>query len=92
METTLLMNKRFAGILIAVPVLLLIPFVAMRLTDEVNWTPLDFAVMGAMLVVTGIAIEIALRIIRKGWMRAAAVVVVLFGFLMVWGTLVHMGG
>jgi len=89
---TIFQNKRFVGILIAVPALLLIPYFAMRLTDEVNWTPLDFAVMGAMLVVTGIAIEIALRIIRKGWMRAAAVVVVLFGFLMVWGTLVHMGG
>ena len=87
-----ILNKRLITILIAIPVLLLIPFIAMRFTDEVNWTPLDFVVMGAMLLVTGLAIEVALRIVRQTWMRAAAVVVILLGFLTVWGGLVHMGG
>lgn len=64
----------------------------MKFTNEVDWTPLDFTVMSAMLLVTGLGIEVALRVVRKTWMRAAAVAVVLFGFLMVWGTLVHMGG
>ena len=85
-------NFRIICILLAVPVLLLIPFFAMKFTNEVNWSPLDFITMGFMLLMTGLAVEVALRIVRTKWMRVAAVVVVLFGFLMVWGTLVHLGG
>ena len=88
----IMQNKRLLLIVLAVPVLLLIPYIAMRYTNEVNWTPMDFTVMGAMLLFTGLAIEFALRTVRINWMRVAAVVVILFGFLMVWGTLVHLGG
>ncbi len=85
-------NIRLICILLAVPVLLLIPFFAMRFTNEVNWTALDFTTMGVMLLVTGLGIELALRIVRQGWVRAAAVATILLGFVMVWGALVHMGG
>ena len=85
-------NKRLICILAAVPALLLIPYIAMRFTNEVNWTTLDFVTMGFMLLMTGLAIEVALRIVRTTWVRTAAVLVILFGFVMVWGTLVHLGG
>ena len=85
-------NIRLICILLAVPALLLIPFLAMRFTGEVNWTALDFTTMGVMLLVTGLAIGGALRIIKTSWIKAAAVLAVLFGFVMVWGALVHMGG
>ena len=85
-------NIRLICILLAVPALLLIPYSAMKFGDEVNWTALDFAVMGFMLLVTGLAIEIALRIVKVTWMKAAAVLVILFGFVMVWGALVRLGG
>ena len=85
-------NIRLICILLAVPALLLIPFFAMKFTHEVNWTAIDFITMGVMLLITGLAIEIALRLIRVTWMKAAAVLAILFGFVMVWGALVHMGG
>ncbi|HYJ91328.1 MAG TPA: hypothetical protein VEV84_08470 [Pyrinomonadaceae bacterium] len=85
-------NIRLICILLAVPALLLIPYIAMRYTDEVNWTPMDFTVMGVMLLVTGLAIEVALRNVRVNWIKVVAVVAILFGFVMVWGTLVHLGG
>lgn len=85
-------NIRLICILLAVPALLLIPFIAMRYTSEVNWSTLDFTVMGFMLLLTGLAIEIALRVVHVTWMRFAAVAAILFGFVMVWGTLVHLGG
>ena len=85
-------NIRLICILLAVPALLLIPYIAMRYTDEVNWTLLDFIVMGLMLLITGVGIEVALRIVKTTWIRVAAVAAVLFGFVMVWGALVHLGG
>ena len=87
-----LKNIRLICILIAAGCLLLIPAIAMRFTDEVNWTALDFATMGFMLLCTALAAEFALRTIKVTWLKVAAVAVVLFGFVMVWGTLVHMGG
>jgi hypothetical protein len=92
MESIILKNKRLVFILLTVPTLLLIPFIAMRFTDEVNWTPLDFITMGFMLLMTGLAIEVALRIARVTWVKVAVVAGILFGFVMVWGTLVHLGG
>ncbi|HJS51198.1 MAG TPA: hypothetical protein VJ781_04805 [Pyrinomonadaceae bacterium] len=85
-------NIRLICILVAVPALLLIPYTAMKFTNEVNWTALDFIVMGVMLLVTGLAIEVVLRIVKLTWMKVAAVAAILFGFVMVWGALVRMGG
>src|SRR5688572_31632635 len=64
-------NIRLVCILIVVPALLLIPYFAMKFGDEVNWTAIDFIVMGFMLLVTGLAIEVALRIVKRTWMKVA---------------------
>ena len=85
-------NTRLVVILAVALSLLLIPFLAMKFTSEVNWTAADFVAMGLMLVCTGIGIEVALRLVKVTWMKAAAVAGVLFVFVMVWGALVHMGG
>ena len=84
--------KRLIIILVAAESLLLIPFVAMKFSGEVNWTATDFMTMGVMLLCTGIGIEVALRFFQVTWAKAAAVAAVLFAFVMVWGALVHMGG
>ncbi|HEV7698986.1 MAG TPA: hypothetical protein VGO43_02030 [Pyrinomonadaceae bacterium] len=85
-------NTRLICILFAVPALLLIPYIAMKFTSEVVWTPIDFITMGVLLLITGLAIEVALRKVTITWAKVAAVAAILFGFVMVWGTLVHMGG
>jgi hypothetical protein len=84
--------KRLIIILIAAEMLLLIPFIAMKLTSDVNWSAFDFMAMAFLLLCTGLGIEFALRLFRVTWIRAAAVATVLFTFVMVWGALVHMGG
>ena len=39
-------------------IMLLIPFISMQFTDEVDWTVSDFIVFGAMLAAAGGAFEI----------------------------------
>lgn len=86
-------NKRLFIILAVVISLLLIPFIAMRTgVDGVVWTAMDFITMGVMLTCTAFGIEFALRIFKGRWVKVAGVIAVLFAFVMVWGTLVHMGG
>ncbi|HMQ05285.1 MAG TPA: hypothetical protein PKD26_15315 [Pyrinomonadaceae bacterium] len=85
-------NIRLVGIVATIGLLLLVPFVAMRITDEVNWTVFDFVVMGVLLLVTGLLIEAALRKLNGALVKAAAVLAILFGFIMVWGALVRLGG
>jgi len=41
------------------------PLVAMRFTDEVNWTPFDFLAAGALLVGAGLLLELAAWKLRK---------------------------
>lgn len=83
----LFQNKRLLGILIAVGLLLLIPFLAMRFTDEVKWGLPDFIVAGILLLGTGFAIELALRSVKKLQYRIAICVAILLGLLAVWAEL-----
>lgn len=62
--------------------ILLIPLVAMRFTSEVQWTLSDFAIMGAILFVTGTLIDLALHTL--GRYRIAAILAIVFLFLWLW--------
>ncbi len=58
-------NKRLLIILSTVVFVLLIPFVAMQFTDEVNWTIFDFMVAGVLLFGTGLFFEWILRKVKN---------------------------
>ncbi|WP_339872880.1 hypothetical protein [uncultured Brevundimonas sp.] len=67
--------------------LLLLPLVAMQLTDEVNWTAFDFIVFGALLAVALGGWELASRRIgRRAW-RVVAAIAIVAAFLLVWASL-----
>ncbi|HEY1022711.1 MAG TPA: hypothetical protein VGE06_10395 [Flavisolibacter sp.] len=80
-------NKRLRRILAAVPILLLIPLVAMQFTAEVNWDLRDFLVMGTLLSLTGLACELALRKIKETEHRLIALGGILLLSLLVWSEL-----
>ena len=81
-------NKRLLGIIIAVGVLLLIPFFAMKLGVEgVDWKIFDFIAAGIMLFGAGFAIEIAFRLITKFEYRIAACIGILIVLAVVWAEL-----
>jgi len=80
-------NIRLTGIVTTVGVLLLIPFVAMRFTSEVNWNWFDFLVAGVLLLGTGLAIEFVLRKVKSFRNRLAICAVILLALFTIWAEL-----
>lgn len=80
-------NKRLTIILASVSVLLLIPFIAMQFTDEVNWTFRDFAIMGVLLYGTGLLCELVLRTVKSVPARILICAAVVIAFLLIWAEL-----
>lgn len=74
---------RIAGWGVAAFVLLM-PFLAMQVTEEVNWGAGDFVFAGIMLAVTGGTIEMAARKSGDRAYRGGAIVAVAAAFLLVW--------
>jgi hypothetical protein len=68
----------------AAALLLLLPLIAMQLTDEVVWSVTDFVTFGAILLGVGIPLELAVRKTRDTAYRAGAGVAVVAAFLLVW--------
>ena len=65
-------------------VLLLLPLVAMQVSDEVQWGPLDFAVAGALLLGTALAFELLVRKSGSPAYRLAAGVALAAALLLIW--------
>jgi hypothetical protein len=65
-------------------VALSIPAIAMQFTDEVQWGPVDFLVMGTMLALACGAFELAARMTGSVAYRAGVALAVLAAFVMVW--------
>jgi hypothetical protein len=72
---------------LAAAVLLTVPLVAMRLTDEVAWTLSDFVVMGALVVGVGLAYELTAMKTGSTMYRLATGVALGTSFLLVWSIL-----
>ncbi len=83
----LTLNKRLIVILISVALLLFIPFIAMQFTSEVNWSPLDFLVMGILLLSTGLIFDLTLRKVKKMEHRFVLGLVILISFFLIWAEL-----
>jgi hypothetical protein len=78
------MAKIFIRPAIITAVILLVPLVAMQITREVNWSPGDFIIMGALLFASGLAYELIVRRARKRAQRAIAALAVSAVFVVIW--------
>ena len=68
-------------------VLLLIPFVAMQFSYEVNWSPFDFLVAGGLLLALGLAIDFAAHKAKSFNKKLIAIAAVVILFLLIWAEL-----
>jgi hypothetical protein len=97
------MKRSAVRVALATACILLLPLVAMQITDEVDWGVADFVLAGALVAGTGLLLELAARKPRKLAYRGAAIGVavaaivlgeaddapglVLFGCLLIVGTI-----
>ncbi len=79
--------SRIFIILLIVGAILLIPFTAMQISSEVNWSGFDFLIMGLLLFGTGLLIDLALRKIPDTKNRIIVSGIILAVFLLIWAEL-----
>ena len=80
-------NKRLIGILLTVALILLIPFIAMLFTEEVNWSLLDFIVAGVLLLASGLICELVMRKVKKTRYRIIICLAILAVLILIWAEL-----
>lgn len=80
----IMQHKRLIGIMLGAVALLLIPFITMQFTSEVQWTGSDFAVAAALLFGTGLVSELVMRKIHRLAYRILICAVILALFLLIW--------
>lgn len=66
--------------------ILLLPFVAMKYSSEVNWTPSDFIVAGVMIGGIGLAYEMAVRRSSNRAYRAGTALALAAAFMTIWAS------
>lgn len=84
-KSTNMVSKNILTIILATSCLLMIPLVGMQLSPEVNWTPSDFLIAGALIFTTGLLLDFAFR--KADQYRAAAIITIIFLFLWIWAEL-----
>ena len=67
-----------------VGLLLIIPLIAMQLTDKVEWSLFDFIIMGTLLLITGLMGEIIFKKVKKYKHRVILYVIVAIIFFLIW--------
>lgn len=80
-------NKRLIIILSTVVFVLLIPFVAMQFTNEVDWKVMDFTIMGILFLGTGLSCELVMRKVEKIEYRIVICGLILLTLFLIWAEL-----
>src|SRR4051812_31306314 len=86
-KTTSVRNIRLAGILLGVTLLLSVPLIAMQFTNEVDWQPRDFVIMGVLLYGTGLACELVMRKFTDMRYRFLICSALLLALFLIWAEL-----
>jgi len=76
--------RNIATLLSIVLLLLLIPFIAMQFSKEVNWSIMDFLAAGVLLFGTGLTIQFVLRKVKTRKNRILICGIILLLLLLLW--------
>ena len=79
--------KTILILLSIVTLLLLIPFISMLFTNEVNWSVMDFVMAGMLLFGTSLVIEFVLRKVKSTKHRILLSGIILLLLFLLWAEL-----
>lgn len=82
-----MISKRLLQIIIGLESLLLIPFIAMQFSEEVQWSSSDFVIMGILFLGLALGMELILSRLKSPKKRWIAGFFLLFCFLLIWAEL-----
>lgn len=80
-------SHNLGRIMLVTLLILMVPFIAMRFTDEVNWGAGDFIIAGGLLMGTGFLYELVANRLPKRTYRVAVGVTLGLILLAVWAEL-----
>jgi len=70
------------------PLLLLcIPLIGMWITDEINWSPFDFIIMGSLLTLLGAGINFVINYTKNSNNKTLYIGILVLIFLLIWAEL-----
>jgi len=89
-------NKRALFIILLITIILLLPLIAIRFSDEVIWDLPDFVIMGILLSITGFGFELILKKVKNRKIQIFFIFILITLFLYVWaelavGIFTHLG-
>jgi peptidoglycan/LPS O-acetylase OafA/YrhL len=79
-----MLPKTILTLLSIVLLLLLIPFIAMQFSNEVNWSIMDFVIAGVLLFGTGLTIQFVLRKVKTRKNRILICGIIILLLLLLW--------
>lgn len=80
-------SKNIIAIIIGTLVILSIPLIAMQFSDEVQWGPFDFLIIGTLLLGTGLAYELFSTKLTTRMQRGVLAIVLLVILFLIWAEL-----
>ena len=80
-------TKNLLIILMVVGGILLIPFIGMQVSNEVNWSSSDFVIMGILLFLSGLTINFALSKLKTRKSKILACAIILLILFLIWAEL-----
>lgn len=83
----IMQTKRFSAIALTVALLLLIPFIAMQFTNEVDWSFFDFVIAGILLFSTGLAFDVVIRKVKNKNYRLGMLAIIALALFLIWAEL-----
>lgn len=87
MEKQVNLSKSIIGVAIVTVLLLMVPLVAMQVSNEVNWSATDFIIMGALIFSMGFSFVLVLRYATNMAYRIAMAMSFGTTFFMIWANL-----
>jgi vacuolar-type H+-ATPase subunit I/STV1 len=80
-------GKKLGLVALATAAILLVPFIAMQFTSEVNWTMSDFAIAGMLLAGMGLAYVLTTMTMRNPRTRLVTGAAFAVALLLIWAEL-----